>query len=140
MEDIKSYLRLNQRFHFTIYQECGNAGLVDLIELLWMRYGPLMNIVRSGVLSRTGQVRHAEAIDAIREGNRRRRPLRSRPIIGKPLGRAGTLFQPARPNWKRQELRCAPRVPVFALPQPCSWRAPLSAGQRALGSIQAKHP
>ncbi len=68
-EDIKSYLRLNQRFHFASYQECGNADLVDLIELLWMRYGPLMNIVRSGVLSRTGQVRHAEAIEAIAEGN-----------------------------------------------------------------------
>lgn len=69
LEDTKSYLRLNQRFHFTIYQKCGNADLVDLIELLWMRYGPLMNIVRSGVLSRSGQVRHAEAIEAIREGN-----------------------------------------------------------------------
>jgi len=79
-------------------------AFIMLIELLWMRYGPLMNIVRSGVLSRTGQVRHAEAIDAIREGNRRRRPLRSRPIFGKPQGRSGTLFQSARPNWKRQEL------------------------------------
>lgn len=68
-EDTKSYLRLNQRFHFTIYQHCGNDDLVDLIELLWMRYGPMMNIVRSGVLSRTGQVRHTEAINAIRKGD-----------------------------------------------------------------------
>ena len=68
-ENIKAYLRLNQRFHFTIYQQCGNDDLVDLIELLWMRYGPIMNIVRSGVLSRSGQIRHAEVIEAIKQGN-----------------------------------------------------------------------
>ncbi|MCW2239413.1 GntR family transcriptional regulator [Azospirillum canadense] len=68
-EDIKSYLRLNQQFHFTIYQNCGNSHLVDLIELLWMRYGPLMNVVLSGVLSRTGHIRHAEVIEAIKEGD-----------------------------------------------------------------------
>ncbi|SIQ61752.1 transcriptional regulator, GntR family [Paracoccus thiocyanatus] len=64
-QDTKTYLRLNQEFHFTIYNQSGNADLVDLIELLWMRYAPLMNIVRSGVLSKTGQFRHAEIIDAL---------------------------------------------------------------------------
>lgn len=64
-QDTKSYLRLNQEFHFSIYNQCGNADLVDLIELLWMRYAPLMNIVRSGVLSQTGQHRHDEVIKAI---------------------------------------------------------------------------
>ena len=68
-EDGKAYLRLNQRFHFTIYRNCGNSDLVDLIELLWMRYGPLMNIVRSSVLSRSGHTRHAEVVDGIKEGN-----------------------------------------------------------------------
>ena len=53
-EDIKAYLRLNQKFHFLIYQSCGNEELVDIIELLWMRYGPMLNIVRSGVLSKSG--------------------------------------------------------------------------------------
>lgn len=66
IEDTKNYLRLNQQFHFTIYRACGNEDLVDLIELLWMRYGPLMNIVRSGVLSKTGQHRHEEIIGAMR--------------------------------------------------------------------------
>lgn len=66
-QDTKTYLRLNQQFHFAIYHECGNEDLVDLIELLWMRYAPLMNIVRSGVLSQTGQVRHAEVIEGIRK-------------------------------------------------------------------------
>jgi DNA-binding GntR family transcriptional regulator len=66
IDDVKAFLRLNQRFHFTIYQQCGNSDLVDLIELLWMRYGPLMNIVRNGVLSRTGKDHHIEVIQAIR--------------------------------------------------------------------------
>jgi DNA-binding GntR family transcriptional regulator len=68
-EDMKSYLRLNQRFHFLIYKQSGNEDLVDPIELLWMRYGPIMNIVRSGVLSTSGRVRHAEVIDTIRKGS-----------------------------------------------------------------------
>ncbi|WGR62180.1 GntR family transcriptional regulator (plasmid) [Paracoccus ferrooxidans] len=68
-QDTKTYLRLNQQFHFEVYRQCGNDDLVDLIELLWMRYGPLMSIVRSGVLSKTGQVRHAEVIAAIRQGD-----------------------------------------------------------------------
>lgn len=63
-EDIKAYLRLNQRFHFLVYGKSGNEELIDLIELLWMRYGPMMNIVRSGVLSRSGHHRHDEVVDA----------------------------------------------------------------------------
>lgn len=64
-QDTKTYLKLNQEFHFTIYHESGNDDLVDLIEVLWMRYAPLMSIVRSGVLSKTGQHRHDEAIQGI---------------------------------------------------------------------------
>jgi DNA-binding GntR family transcriptional regulator len=69
LKDVKSFLRLNQRFHFTVYENCGNSDLVDLIELLWMRYGPLMNVVRNGVLSNTGKARHLEVIEAIKEEN-----------------------------------------------------------------------
>lgn len=68
-QDTKTYLRLNQLFHFALYRSSGNDELVDLIEILWMRYGPLMNIVRSGVLSKSGQVRHAEVISAVRQGD-----------------------------------------------------------------------
>lgn len=69
-DDIKAYLRQNQNFHFTLYRACGNDDLIDLIELLWMRYGPLMNIVRSGVLSETGHLNHALVIQAIRHRDR----------------------------------------------------------------------
>lgn len=61
----KSYLKLNQKFHFKVYRRCGNEDLVDLIELLWMRYGPLMSIVRSGALSKTGHVHHEAVVAAI---------------------------------------------------------------------------
>ena len=67
LKDVKSFLRLNQRFHFTLYENCGNSDLVDLIELLWMRYGPLMNVVHNGVLSHTGKERHLELIAAVRD-------------------------------------------------------------------------
>ncbi|MBL4928997.1 GntR family transcriptional regulator [Fuscibacter oryzae] len=67
LADTKTYLRLNQKFHFTLYRACDNEDLVDLIELLWMRYGPLMNIVRTGGLSKSGQLRHSEIIDALRK-------------------------------------------------------------------------
>ena len=68
-EDLKAYLNANQRFHFTLYAAAGNADLLDMIELLWMRYGPLMSTVRSGVLSRTGANHHQAVIDAVRSGN-----------------------------------------------------------------------
>lgn len=68
-EDMKAYLRLNQKFHFHVYQNCGNADLIDLIELLWMRYGPMLNIVRSGVLSKSGHKRHLEVISGFREAD-----------------------------------------------------------------------
>ncbi|RQR22296.1 GntR family transcriptional regulator [Burkholderia sp. Bp9143] len=67
LKDVKTFLRLNQRFHFTVYEHCGNPDLVDLIELLWMRYGPLMNVVHNGVLSHTGKDRHLELITAIKD-------------------------------------------------------------------------
>lgn len=68
-EDRKGYLRLNQQFHFVLYRRCGNDDLIDMIESLWMRYGPLMNIVRSQVLSSTGHHHHTHVIDHVRAGN-----------------------------------------------------------------------
>lgn len=64
--DLKPYLRLNQRFHFLIYRSCGNSELVDLIELLWMRYAPMLHIARGGVLSKSGRQRHQEIVEGFR--------------------------------------------------------------------------
>jgi len=34
----------NQRFHFTLYEGCGNPVLISLIQPLWMRYASLFRI------------------------------------------------------------------------------------------------
>lgn len=44
---IHKYLKLNQQFHFEIYRQSNNDVLLNLIELLWMRYGPLLNFLQS---------------------------------------------------------------------------------------------
>jgi DNA-binding GntR family transcriptional regulator len=40
--DPQTYLALNKEFHLTIYQAAGNPLLMDLIEKLWVRAGPVM--------------------------------------------------------------------------------------------------
>jgi len=42
---INKYLRLNQQFHFEIYRRCSKDVILTPIELLWMRYGPLLNLL-----------------------------------------------------------------------------------------------
>ncbi|RWX61788.1 GntR family transcriptional regulator [Mesorhizobium sp. M2A.F.Ca.ET.039.01.1.1] len=66
----KTYLQLNHRFHFTLYERCGNPELVNLIELLWMRYGPLLSLLKTTPISFSGHRHHAEIIDAVRESDK----------------------------------------------------------------------
>lgn len=63
---IKAYLAANHAFHFAIYTASGNRDLVDLIEILWMRYGPLLNLLRRSDVSFFWHARHAELIDAVK--------------------------------------------------------------------------
>lgn len=63
---IKSYLAANHAFHFAIYTASGNRDLVDLIEILWMRYGPLLNLLRRSDVSFFWHARHAELINAVK--------------------------------------------------------------------------
>ncbi len=64
--NVKSYLALNQRFHFTMYEFCDNDELLNIIELLWMRYGPLLNLLRRGTLLISRHVHHYEIVEAVR--------------------------------------------------------------------------
>ena len=64
---LKQSLELNRLFHFTIYQAAGMPDLFGLIEGLWLRVGPVFNLLypdyqRAG----RGLNNHLEAIDAIR--------------------------------------------------------------------------
>jgi DNA-binding GntR family transcriptional regulator len=40
MDEPIVYLRLNQKFHFTIYRQANSPNLFDIISNLWMRIGP----------------------------------------------------------------------------------------------------
>ena len=66
---LKSYIRFSQQFHFNIYQWFGTGDRVGLVELFWMRCGPMMQIVRRGTPWRSGRVGHAEVLEAIRKVN-----------------------------------------------------------------------
>lgn len=38
--DLGAYMRQNHTFHFLIYEQCGNADMIAMIEQLWMQTGP----------------------------------------------------------------------------------------------------
>lgn len=64
--NIKSYLAANHAFHFALYNASRNRDLVDLIEILWLRYGPLLNLLRRSDVSFFWHARHAELISAVK--------------------------------------------------------------------------
>ncbi len=66
---IKAYLAANHAFHFAIYTASGNLDLVDLIEILWMRYGPVLNLLRRSDVTFFWHARHAELISAVKEND-----------------------------------------------------------------------
>lgn len=69
--DIKRYLALNHEFHFSLYGECGNEDLLNLIEILWLRYGPLLNLLhQSNDELSYGHPNHTLVIDALKGGDR----------------------------------------------------------------------
>lgn len=63
---IKAYLAANHTFHFAIYTASDNRDLVDLIEILWMRYGPLLNLLRRSDVSFFWHAHHADLINAVK--------------------------------------------------------------------------
>lgn len=77
--ELLEYLRLNHRFHFSVYRIAGNEQLMDMIEIAWLRYGPALNLLRSNALLRGGHDDHLELIEGLRTGDedRARRALTS---------------------------------------------------------------
>jgi DNA-binding GntR family transcriptional regulator len=63
--NIHNYLELNQRFHFEIYRRSNNDVLLNLIELLWMRYGPLLNLLITDDDLSYKHRQHVQIADAI---------------------------------------------------------------------------
>jgi DNA-binding GntR family transcriptional regulator len=65
--DATHYLASNQTFHFTIYAAAGNVALLDMIEKLWLRVGPLVSFLFADhrVALRAVQP-HNEIVNALR--------------------------------------------------------------------------
>lgn len=70
--DIPRYLESNHAFHFALYEASGSAVLVDIARSLWLRFGPALRVVieRAGASGLPDQ--HAEALAALRGGDRAR--------------------------------------------------------------------
>jgi DNA-binding GntR family transcriptional regulator len=44
-DEVEEYLKANRRFHNTIYRECDNPALMEVIDSLWERYSPYLHIL-----------------------------------------------------------------------------------------------
>ena len=63
---IRHYLAANHEFHFALYSASKNKDLVDLIEILWLRYGPLLNLLRKPDVPFFWHGHHVDIINAIK--------------------------------------------------------------------------
>jgi DNA-binding GntR family transcriptional regulator len=66
--DAKASLRLNEEFHFTIYRGGGMPSLVQILETLWLKVGPSMNLLFTASYDESwkGGANHRAMLDAIR--------------------------------------------------------------------------
>lgn len=64
---LDTYLDIHRRFHFGIYALAGIPILLEMIENLWLRCGPILSfVVPQYVVSLKGTDHHRAALDAIR--------------------------------------------------------------------------
>jgi DNA-binding GntR family transcriptional regulator len=73
----KDYLALNRQFHFAVYKAARSQMLQPIIERLWLRAGPWLNIMRGEATLGLGLDHHAEILEGLRRGDgpRTRRAL-----------------------------------------------------------------
>ncbi len=71
------FLSLNRDFHFSIYRAAGSPLMLPIIERLWLRAGPWLNLIREGATIGLDLNHHAEMLDALRrdDGSRARRAV-----------------------------------------------------------------
>ena len=67
--DAEDYLGLNREFHFTIYKASRSQVLQPIIERLWLRAGPWLNIMRGDTTLGLGLDHHSEIIESLRRGD-----------------------------------------------------------------------
>jgi DNA-binding GntR family transcriptional regulator len=67
--DADAYMRCNHAFHFTLYRAQSGKTLVQLIETLWLQFGPFMRVLYGRVANSRLHDSHQAAIAAIRAGD-----------------------------------------------------------------------
>ena len=67
--DVAAYMENNFAFHFAIYGAHGGATLNQLIETLWLQFGPWMRVVYGRFGTAKLVDRHRDAISAIERGD-----------------------------------------------------------------------
>lgn len=66
--DTDAYMQSNHDFHFTLYNAQPRRTLTQLIETLWLQFGPFMRTMHNRVASAELHDNHQAAIAAIRAG------------------------------------------------------------------------
>lgn len=67
---LESYLDHHRKFHFGIYAMSGNPILVETIENMWLRCGPVLSfVIPEYVVLLKGWDRHTAALEAIAAGD-----------------------------------------------------------------------
>jgi DNA-binding GntR family transcriptional regulator len=67
--DIKKYMKLNQTFHFAVYSLSESRSLMDTIEALWLKAGPVLSLRKKGDAMVPGHQHHVEIINHLERGN-----------------------------------------------------------------------
>jgi DNA-binding GntR family transcriptional regulator len=67
--DADGYMRANYEFHFTLYRAQGRRTLTQLIETLWVQFGPFMRLAYGRVSNANLNDSHQAAIRAIVDGD-----------------------------------------------------------------------
>lgn len=75
--DSEGYMRLNHRFHFTLYSQSGAETLLALVESIWLQFGPFMRVVYGRVGTSKLEDQHVMALAAMRarDSDRLRRAI-----------------------------------------------------------------
>lgn len=63
--DPDAYMMANYRFHFTLYRASNRATLIQLIETVWLQFGPFMRVVYGRIGNAHLHDNHQAAIKAI---------------------------------------------------------------------------
>jgi len=83
-----SYLALNRDFHFAIYRAARSDALMQIIERLWLRAGPWLNVMREDSTIRFGFEHHRDILTALRAGD----GPRARHAVALDLADAGEII------------------------------------------------